>query len=187
MIKYTSLLFVSFYLATVTHAAAISPGDYYVVPDKLNVRLAPAVSSKVTNILYRHQRIEVLEVNDGWARISRYYDGSAEGVSAEVACWVSAQFLSTIGPAEANRIDDTASLEKAIVLSDDYPLFHTVFVDVSQELIRYGQCSLQDFKEMGGWWRSTNHESGSIYFTYCGGTSQENRIYLNATIGKTFR
>lgn len=187
MIRYISLLFISLSIITVAHAAAMTPGDYYVVADKLNVRLAPDISGKVTNILYRHQKVEVFEVNDGWARVSRYYDGSAEGVSANVARWVSAEFLSTTGSPEADSINDTALLEKAIMLSDDYPLFQTVFISVSQELIKYGQCSLQDFKEMGGWWRSTSHESGSIYFTYCGDTGQENRIYLNAAIGKIFR
>lgn len=68
-------------------------GKVYVTADRLNVRLSPSPSGKVTNVLDRGQGLDVLEVKNGWARISRYYDGSIEGVRGEVARWVAARHL----------------------------------------------------------------------------------------------
>jgi len=45
---------------------------------------------------------------------------------------------------------------------------------------------LQDFKDNGGFSKSTNHP-GSVYFVYCGGMRRENRQYLDASTGRTFQ
>ena len=79
---------------TDSHEEAIRTGAAYVTADRLNVRLAPSPSGKITNVLDRGQKVDVLEVQGEWARISRYYDGSIEGVSGGVARWVSTRYLS---------------------------------------------------------------------------------------------
>lgn len=40
---------------------------------------------------------------------------------------------------------------------------------------------------MGGWVKSSNHRNQPIYFTYCGGSTVANRLYLNAETGEIFR
>lgn len=55
----------------------------------------------MTNKLYERQQVEVLELLDGWARISREYDGAVEGLPGRsVARWVPARHLSIKRPAE---------------------------------------------------------------------------------------
>ena len=53
--------------------------------------------------------------------------------------------------------------------SDDFMIYKDAFAKAASELIFSGQCSKQDFREMGGWVKSMNHKNGPIYFTYCGG------------------
>lgn len=74
------------------------PGEYYVSPSAVEVHLAPRSDAKVTNRLYRGNRVDVFEVRDGWARISKSYDGRVEGVSGRVARWVAARNLTPDGP-----------------------------------------------------------------------------------------
>lgn len=187
MKKFTLAIFIAFFTILFAHAEAISPGDYYVTSNKLNVRLEPDKTGKITNTLYKRQKVEVFQVKDGWARISRYYDGGVEGVSGEVARWVFAKYLSTNRPAEEQVSNLNSPVAKAIKSSDDFLKYQSVFVSASEKLIKYGKCSLGDFKEIGGWWRSTNHKPKPVYFTYCGGMTKSNRIYLNAANGSTFK
>lgn len=187
MKKLTLAIFIALFTISIAHAGATSPGDYYVTANKLNVRLAPNKSGKVTDTLYKRQKIEVLEVKDGWARISRYYDGAVEGLSGDVARWVFAKYLSTNRPAEQKVANLNSPVARAIKSSDDFSKYQSVFVSASEQLIRSGTCTLEDFKEMGGWWRSTNHKPKPVYFTYCGGITKSNRVYLNAATGKAFR
>lgn len=82
------------------------PGEYYVTADTLNVRLAPKSDGSITNKLYRQQKLQVYEVKGGWARVSEYYDGSKEGVSGQVARWVSASYLSKSRPKDKQQPSD---------------------------------------------------------------------------------
>jgi len=85
------------------YAQATSPGFYYVAADTLNVRLAPESEAKITNKLYRQEKLDVYEVNGEWARISEYYDGAVEGISGNVARWVSAKYLSKLRPEDKQQ------------------------------------------------------------------------------------
>lgn len=161
--------------------------EYYVASEKVNVRLAPNKTGKITNTLYKRQKVEVFQVKDGWARISQYYDGSVEGLSEDVARWVFAKHLSTNRPAEEQETNLNSPVAKAIKSSDDFSKYQKLFVSASEKLIKSGNCSLGDFTEMGGWWRSTKHKPKPVYFTYCGGMTISNRIYLDTVTGKTFR
>ena len=53
-------------------------------------------------------------------------------------------------------------------------------------MIQSGRCTAADFEEQGGWMKSTNHRDAPIYFTYCGGMTVANRIYLDAETGRLF-
>lgn len=84
-------------------AQASTPGAYYVKEGVLEERLAPSSTATITNRIYLRQRVEVLEVKGEWARISKYYDGSVEGKSAQVARWVLASGLSASQPKEPKQ------------------------------------------------------------------------------------
>jgi hypothetical protein len=187
MKKVTVAIFIASFTISLAHAEATSPGDYYVTSNKLNVLLAPNKTGKITSTIYKRQKVEVFQVKGGWARVSRYYDGGVEGLSGEVARWVFAKYLSTNRPAEEQVANLNSPVAKAIKSSDDFSKYQSVFISASEKLIKSGKCSLGDFKEMGGWWRSTNHNPKPVYFTYCGGMTISNRIYLNAATGSTFR
>ena len=76
-------------------------------------------------------------------------------------------------------------VEALIAGSDDFGLHEAAFVKATQTLLNDGSCTKGDFKEMGGWYKSTTHP-GSVYFTYCGGMQQSNKIYLDASNGRIF-
>lgn len=84
-------------------AQASKPGAYYVRESVLEERLAPSPAGSVTNRIYLRQKVEVLELKDGWARVSKYYDGSVEGKSGQVARWVLASGLSASLPKEPDQ------------------------------------------------------------------------------------
>ena len=61
-------------------------------------------------------------------------------------------------------------------------------VKAAAQLIAGGTCTRKDFKDMGGWMKSVNqYRDRPVYFTYCGGMTSANKIYLDASTGKTFR
>ena len=113
-----------------------------------------------------------------------------------MARWVFAKFLNNDEPVAVQKANFTSSsnshssnpkLEKAIKLSDDFSKYQSVFVSASEKLINDGVCKLVDFEKMGGWWRSLIHKPELVYVTYCGGSEKDNRIYLNARTGATFK
>jgi len=75
-------------------AEARNVGNYYVSANRLNVRLAPNPKGNVVNVLKRNQEVEVFEVKNGWARVSKYYKDSVKRKRGEVARWVSVKYLS---------------------------------------------------------------------------------------------
>lgn len=166
----------------------IGSGEHFVTASKLNVRLAPNNDGKITNVLDRGQRVEVFETKGNWARISEYYDGEVEQLSGEVARWVYGKYLST----EKHQTETLTNLGDpifaAISSSDDFEAHQDVFVSASKTLINNGRCQLSDFQEVGGWVKSViNHKLEPVYLTYCGGMTNDNRIYLNVENGETFK
>jgi hypothetical protein len=65
-----------------------SLGNYTVAVSSLKVRLSPSSFGEVTNRLGMGQKVTVEEIDNGWGRVSRYYDGAVEGKSGMVARWV---------------------------------------------------------------------------------------------------
>ena len=163
-----------------------APGVRHVTADQLEVRLAPHAGGKVTNVLSVGQRVTVLESRKGWSRISRYYDGSVEGEPERmVARWVSAKYLSESlqEPPTPTHSEPRTALDVAIGESDDHHQYGSQFLTAARKLIEDGRCTVADFKEMGGWMRSTTKRK--TYFTYCGGmTHINNRIYLDVATGQ---
>ena len=176
-------LLIGFFSST-AFGAASSPGSYYVTTEVLNVRLAPNPSGQITNRLYERQRVDVLEIKNGWARVSKYYSGSSEGLDGDVARWVAEKYLSGSKPKE---IQANTPLEEALKSSDNYSKYRDVFVKASKSLISKRQCSLSDFKEMGGWLRSSTFKPKPVFYTYCGGMRSNNKVYLNAKTGRVFK
>ncbi|MEJ7931628.1 hypothetical protein WG922_16775 [Ramlibacter sp. AN1015] len=172
--------------ASVTSAAATKPGDYYVSLEQVPERLAPSESGKSTNTLYKRQKVSVEEVKGGWARVSRYYDGRVEGLSGQVARWVPASSLSPTRPPDDNVAGGGTPLGQALKDSDQFGKHSATFLKASQALIDSGRCKLQDFKDNGGWSKSTQKGAG-VYFTYCGGMHRNNRWYLDVSTGRTFQ
>jgi hypothetical protein len=152
---------------------------YYVISNKLNVRLGANKTSLITNILYKGQKLKVFEIKNGWARISHYYDGKVEGTSGNIARWVFTKYLSIRCPPK-KKINITSSIINVLKSSDDFEKHQKVFISASENLIYSGRCTLKDFKNMGGWLKSNNDHR---YFTYCGKLRIENKIYLNTLTG----
>ncbi len=73
-------------------------GVYYVTATKSPVHLGPDAAAQVINTLYRQQRVDVLEVQGVWARVTKYYDGAAVGIYRPVARWVVFEDLDTERP-----------------------------------------------------------------------------------------
>ncbi|PMO00210.1 hypothetical protein BCT19_23450 [Vibrio splendidus] len=165
----------------------ITISDFYVTASELNVRLSPAKTGKKTNVIYRRQLVQVFETTNGWSRISKYYDGTIEGVDGEVARWVSSKYLSKHKPTEL-RVMSSNRLEAALDSSDDYISYKAKFIKVSKDLINTGVCSVEDFEHQGGWVRSVNYKPRRVYFTYCGNHSNTSgRVYYEPSSGNVFK
>lgn len=158
----------------------------YVKVDRAEVRLSPAANGKITNTLFLHQRVDVYETKGGWVRISKFYNGEVEGMKGDVARWVALRDLSEVKPPEENLPPGSPAIAQAIKGSDDFQKHKDQFINASQDLIKNGRCTIDDFSRQGGWWKSSNHLNQPIYFTYCGGTDRTNRLYLNIKTGKVF-
>jgi len=200
MIRISTTLLIALFAFSSAYAEATAPGNYVVNASTLNVRLAANASGKISRKLVRGQAVEVLEVDDGWARISQYYDGASEGQPGSVARWVYAEHLSAEGSAQQQdrpaepafyrvqrQVDIDSPVYDAIRSSDDLAKYQGAFVTVSEELLDTGACELSDFRDIGGWWRSAAHKPDPVYYTYCGGGSNNHRIYVNVDTGNVFR
>ena len=172
--------------ASTAFAEARSPGGFVVSADSLNVRQAANQTGKVTGKLYQQEKVEVFEVKNGWARISEYYDEKVNGIPTKVARWVSASHLSAPRPT-GKKATANSPIVNAIKSSDDLAMHQDFFVRVSEELIHSGECKLSDFEDIGGWWRSVDHKPRPVYYTYCGGSINNHRVYVNTATGTTFR
>jgi len=177
---------------------------YYVTSDRLNRRTCPSVDCGVVGRLYFRDGTQILEHRNGWVRISKPYwascvNGRSEYVdSGNAACdpsngivdgqfseWVFAEFLSEDRPPDPAA--DASGDEALVGGSDDFRHYRIQFAEAARSLIDEGRCTEGDFREMGGWIKSTNYRDKPIYFTYCGGLRLQNKIHLNAKTGEILR
>lgn len=95
--KRTALVLVTLVIHS-THSEAADVR--YVSSTSVDERLCPSASCSSTNKIYRQQKVEVFELKDGWARVSRYYDGVVEGagIAKQVVRWVPTKDLSLTRP-----------------------------------------------------------------------------------------
>lgn len=157
--------------------------DYYVNPAKLGVREQPDEQAFIESVVYRGDKLHVLEKKDGWGRISPYYVYEEGG--PEVAEWVPMEALLEVAPT-ITREERIETVSGYIENSDDFKTFFDRFIQSTDSLLKEGTCSPEDFEELGGWVRSVTFSSDDIYFVYCGGLKQANKIYLNAQTGEIF-
>ena len=183
--------------------ALVTPRTLYVIADQLTRRTCPSIAcGDVGWILYR-QQLNIFEVRNGWARITKEYDANCENGqsnyvnSGNGACtqengivngtfseWVDTTFLSAERPADP--ADSATEDEELVKDSDDFRIHRKVFAEAAGNLIDQRQCTTMDFRENGGWSKSTT-KGTNVYFIYCGGFARNNRIYLDASTGKTYR
>jgi hypothetical protein len=109
------------------------------------------------------------------------------------SCLVITSLFTLVACAEPQRSPDPpevakVDVERLISGSDDYQLYKGTFEEATTRLISEGTCSESDFLELGGWTKSVNAgRDVPIYFTYCGGMTTANRVYLDARDGRTYR
>lgn len=186
-------------------ATAESPNDrkMWVTSQYLDRHTCPSESCGIVGRLSFREAATVLEIKNGWTRITKFYDASCvNGVSKYVekgtanctaengisdkrfAEWVLSKNLSSTRPADPA---ETATAEESLVAqSDDFTQYRETFTKAARQLISGGRCTAADFREMGGWLKSTTERDRPIYFTYCGGMTTSNRLYLNAATGEIF-
>lgn len=63
---------------------------YLVMPEKLNIRLEPNKKANVIGFLYKYQKINILEVREGWAKIYQCNNLINKNINT---CWVSINYL----------------------------------------------------------------------------------------------
>lgn len=183
-----------------------TPTNYeqlWVTDERATRRTCPSVSCGVVGQLFFRESAKVYERKDGWARISEPYSAScSEGrsdyvdtgnalcveengiVEGRFAEWVQLSTLSETRPADPA---ETATADESLVAqSDDFAQHRAAFVNAATKLIGEGRCTPADFEEQGGWIKSSNHRDQPIYFTYCGGMTTTNRVYLDARTGRIF-
>lgn len=189
---------------TLLATQALAAGQFWATADRVNRRTCPSTDCGIVGQLFFREGVAIHERKGGWARISKYYNASCRAGKSEyvdsgnASCtasngirngqfaeWVSVSLLSEARPDDPGA--DAKGFDRLVSGSDDYQTYKSAFVKAAKDLIDSGQCSAIDFREMGGWVKSSNQKTRPIYFTYCGGMTRSNRIYLNAETGKTFR
>ena len=148
--------------------------------------------------LFFREGVTPFEEQGGWVRISEQYSASCEGgiseyvdegnsacteengiVNGNFAEWVEKSYLSQTRPADP--AETAAANETLVAQSDDFARYRTAFVSLAAQLISEGRCSEADFREQGGFMKSVNdYPDQPVYFTYCGGMTLANKVYVNA-------
>lgn len=174
---------------------------FWVTSQYLDRHTCPSDACGIVGRLFFREAATVLETKDGWARITKAYDASCSGgvseyvdkgnakctagngiIDGKFAEWVMAINLSPTRPADPAKT--AVADEKLVAQSDDFAQYRKEFTTAARKLIDDGRCTADDFEEMGGWVKSTNERDRPIYFTYCGGMTIANRLYLNTATGE---
>lgn len=157
--------------------------EYYVTERRINVYNKPEHKALIVDTLYKGEKVSVLEKADGWFRLSDYivYEEGGE----ETAEWVDSKGLSDAEPVikEQERLE---ILDGYLQKSDDLKTHVDMFRNKTQQLLDDETCDPSDFEELGGWVRSVTYKKRNVYFIYCGGLEQENKIYLDVDKGEIF-
>ncbi|MCY9875713.1 SH3 domain-containing protein [Vibrio natriegens] len=157
--------------------------EYYVIERQVSVYNKPDHNALAVDTIYKGEKVVVLEKSNGWYRISDYlvYEDGGE----ETAEWLDAKGLSDAEPVikEQERLE---ILDGYLQKSDDLKDNLEIFRNKTQLLLDDNTCEPEDFTELGGWVRSVTYKQRNVYFIYCGGLEQENKIYLDVDSGEIF-
>ncbi|MFG6599948.1 MULTISPECIES: SH3 domain-containing protein [unclassified Sulfitobacter] len=179
--------------------------DLYVSADQLSVRSCASTSCGRISWLLSGQKVTVVETRNGWARISKYYDAACKagkseyvdsgnsacseenGISnGQLAEWVSLDYLKA-NP-EKPKPASSSILVNALRKSDNFNKYEAEFTRATQQLIDDGECTEADVVENAGWAKATGANADlPVFFMYCKGFTAANRLYLDASTGRTFR
>ncbi|EDK28953.1 SH3 domain protein [Vibrionales bacterium SWAT-3] len=158
--------------------------EFYVSDRKLKVVEQPEVDGLITDYLYKGEKVEVLEKQGDWGRISDYIVLKEGG--SQTAEWVSMSGLSNDEVIISEK-ENKEILDSYLVKSDDLKLYKETFRNSVAKLISEGECEPSDFEELGGWVKSVRYSERDVYFIYCGGLSLENKIYLDVNTNEIFK
>ncbi|GEM76206.1 SH3 domain-containing protein [Vibrio sagamiensis] len=158
--------------------------DYYVVSSKANVYSQADKQSLIVRALYKGEKVSVLESKGEWLRLSDFIVlREGEKPTSE---WIEANALSDV-PLHLNQQEKLSILDGYLKKSDNFSDYKDLFRDKTQQLLDNGTCVPEDFEELGGWVRSITYKKYNVYFIYCGGLSQSNKLYLNVDTKEIFR
>ncbi|MGC9403269.1 SH3 domain-containing protein [Vibrio genomosp. F10] len=157
--------------------------DYYVNTPTLGVRERPDREAFIERLLYRGAFVKILEQRDGWGRISVYY--VYEDGGEEIAEWIPMEGLVEEAPV-ITKEERQETLTAYIDSSDDFNTHEVMFLTTTDALLKDETCTPGDFEELGGWVRSIRYSERDVYFVYCGGMKQADKIYLDVNSGETF-
>ncbi|WP_422640900.1 hypothetical protein [Vibrio aestuarianus] len=157
--------------------------DFYVNSPKLGVREKAESEAFVERVLYRGDKVKILEKIDGWGRITDYF--VYEDGGPEVAEWIPMDGL-VEQPPVITKQERRATLTEYVSKSDDFKLHEEVFLMKTDELIKEKICAPHDFEELGGWVKSVKYQYREVYFVYCGGQKLANKIYLDVQSKQIF-
>ncbi len=176
--------------------------EMWVTSDRLNRRTCASTQCGVVGVLFFRERVEILEESGGWVRVTKPYDAACTNgrstyvdsgntaceaengiVDGQFAEWVSTDYLSSTEPEDPAKT--AKGFETIIAQSDDFAKYRTEFAEAAGQLISQARCSEANFREMGGWVKSTEFKNEPIYFTYCG--SGYTKYYLNVSTGRIYQ
>ncbi|WP_065679995.1 SH3 domain-containing protein [Vibrio atlanticus] len=158
--------------------------EFYVLDRKLKVVEQPEIDGLITDYLYKGEKVELLEKQGEWARISDYIVLKEGG--PQTAEWISMSGLSS-DEVIISEQENREILDSYLSKSDDLKLHQEKFRNTVAKLISEGECDPSDFEELGGWVKSVKYSNRDVYFIYCGGLLRENKIYLDVNTNETFR
>ena len=168
--KKLSILLFAMAFTPPAFAEAFKTGSYFVKETVLEERLTPNQKGKVKNKIYRLQKVDVLEVKGDWARVSKYYDGDAEGEKGQVARWVLIKGLSTTRPSDLPQPtikSDPRVLKEAIPKVGEYGLKESdikILYKGAEKFLNSGTCARIEYAD-----KSTSKPN--TYFINCGGSN----------------
>ncbi len=157
--------------------------QYFVNARRLGVRKQPDESIYPDRYLYKSDPIKVLEVQDGWGRISNYFVYKKGG--PEFAEWVKMDGLVDWVPV-VTKEEREEMLTSYIGKSDDFFMYKQQFFQITDRLIKEKICMPEDFEEVQGWMRSIKYKGRHVYFVYCGGLRVSDKVYFDVDSGEMF-
>ncbi len=87
-------------------------------------------------------------------------------------------------PVRKPRVYTDAEIQEAIAQSDDYDQYRAEFTEAAKVLLTSRRCGRYEMTQYGGFVKSQTHKNKPVYFTYCGGTHLDNRIYIDVSTGE---